>query len=292
MISDINYEKFMENAIDEAKMSLKEGNKGFGAVIVKDKVLIACAHDSEITANDSTAHAEINVIRKASSICGKDLSGCILISTHEPCPMCSGAIIWSKISKLVYSVSIKDSLKLGRNVVDFSCKKLFKKSNSKIDVKSGVLQKECLNLYHNDVRNLVDSFRKKERSEWNKIKENLVNKRLLWFRNYTSSISKMKGTDVEKAYKLILQKIGINPKDAPIIEKSENKIVFHSKNFCPTLEACKILNLDTREVCKVIYEMPTDKLIKKINPKLKFARNYNRIRPYTNYCEEIITLEQ
>jgi tRNA(Arg) A34 adenosine deaminase TadA len=55
-----NYEEFMRIAIKEATISLKEGNNGFGAVLVKDSRIIATAHDSEVTDSDPTAHAEMN----------------------------------------------------------------------------------------------------------------------------------------------------------------------------------------------------------------------------------------
>ena len=83
----------MRLAIEEAKISLREGNCGFGSVIVKDGELIAKVHDTEKTEADPTAHAEMTAIRAASARLGKDLSGCIIISTHEPCRMCSTAVL-------------------------------------------------------------------------------------------------------------------------------------------------------------------------------------------------------
>lgn len=129
-----HYEEFMKIAIEEAKTSLKEGNKGFGAVVVKDGRVIASAHDTEVADQDSIAHAEINAIRRASKIYRKDLTGCLIISTHEPCPMCTGSIIWSNISEVVYGVSIRDSIKAGRNMINLSCKEIIKKSNAEISI--------------------------------------------------------------------------------------------------------------------------------------------------------------
>ena len=289
MMTSKHYEEFMKIAIEEAKTSLKEGNKGFGAVVAKDGRVIASAHDTEVTDQDSIAHAEINAIRKASKIYRKDLTGCLIISTHEPCPMCTGAIIWSNISKVVYGVSIRDSIKAGRDMINLSCKEIIKKSNAEVNIQNGILKKECLKLYNNDIRKLVKEFRK---SEWINIEEDLLNKRMQWFESNKMMIRKLKGSDLEKAYHLILMKIGIKSSEAPIVEKSENKIIFHSKNYCPSLEACIILDLDTREVCKEIYERPTEELIRRLNPKLRFTRNYECIRPYSDYCEEIIILEK
>ena len=289
MMTNKQYEEFMKIAIEEAKTSLKEGNKGFGAVVTKDGRIIASAHDTEVTDQDSTAHAEINAIRRASKIYRKDLTGCLIISTHEPCPMCTGSIIWSNISEVVYGASIRESIKAGRNMINLSCKEIIKKSNVKINIHDGILKKECLKLYNNDIRKLVKKFRK---SEWTNIEEDLLNKRLRWFENNKTILRKLKGNDLEKAYHLILMKIGIKNSEAPIVKKSENKIIFHSKNYCPSLETCIILGLDTREVCKKIYERPTEDLIRRLNPKLRFTRNYERVRPYSDYCEEIIILEE
>jgi hypothetical protein len=62
-------------------------------------------------------------------------------------------------------------------------------------------------------------------------------------------------------------------------------------NACPTLDACTKLGLDTREVCRKAYQCPVQEFLKRIHPKLRFDRNYEHIRPYAAYCEEIITLE-
>jgi tRNA(Arg) A34 adenosine deaminase TadA len=287
-----HYEEFMKMAIEEAKTSLKEGNKGFGAVVAKDGRVIASAHDTEVTDQDSIAHAEINAIRRASRIYKKDLTGCLIISTHEPCPMCTGSIIWSNISEVVYGVSIRDSIKVGRDMINLSCKEIIKRSSAEINIHNGILKKECLKLYNNDIRKLVKKFQTTKKFDWTITEEDLLNKRMQWFENNKTMIHKLKGNDLEKAYYLILMKIGIKSSEAPIVEKSENKIIFHSKNYCPSLEACIILDLDTREVCKEVYERPTEELIRRLNPKLKFTRNYECIRPYSDYCEEIITLEK
>jgi len=70
-----------------------------------------------------------------------------------------------------------------------------------------------------------------------------------------------------------------------------NRIIIHSKNFCPTLEACRILNMDTRFVCRHLTENPTTELIRQLHPRLRFCRNYEKLRPHSAYCEEMIVLE-
>lgn len=110
----IQLESYMRHAIREAEESLREGNKGFGAVIIKDGEIIASAHDGEETESDPTSHAEINAIKLAGKKIGKDLSGCLLLTTSEPCPMCAFAIAWSGIKEIAFGYSIQDALAQGR----------------------------------------------------------------------------------------------------------------------------------------------------------------------------------
>ncbi len=92
------------------------GNHGgpFGAVIVREGVLIAKAHNRVLKTNDPTAHAEIAAIRSASRIVGSyDLSDCIIYATCEPCPMCLSAILWSRIGLLYYGATRYDAENAG-----------------------------------------------------------------------------------------------------------------------------------------------------------------------------------
>jgi len=101
---------FIQEAMKEAKKnainSFREGGP-FGAIIEKDKKIIARRHNTVVGSKDPTAHAEINAIRMAAQVLGThDLSGCTLYVNAEPCPMCLSAIIWSNIKK-VYFVNTK-----------------------------------------------------------------------------------------------------------------------------------------------------------------------------------------
>ena len=116
--------------------------------------------------------------------------------------------------------------------------------------------------------------------------------RLRWFRSHRPD-KMFPGHDyLLKAYHVLLERLQSNEAECPVIHKDAGRLVFHSANFCPTLEACKILNLDTRKVCRVYNEISTDLLVKEIHPQLKFTRNYKKLRPYWGYCEEIIELEE
>lgn len=100
----------MREAIRLANESVEQGGGPFGAVIVKDGQIIAGCSNSVTIDNDPTAHAEVNTIRKA---CQKlrtfDLSGCVIYTSCEPCPMCLGAIYWARISKIFYGNTRKDA---------------------------------------------------------------------------------------------------------------------------------------------------------------------------------------
>jgi len=101
---------WMREAIRLADESVKNGGGPFGAVVVKDGELIAGSANSVTINNDPTAHAEVNAIRSA---CRKlntfDLTGCVIYTSCEPCPMCLGAIYWAHISKIYYGNTRKDA---------------------------------------------------------------------------------------------------------------------------------------------------------------------------------------
>ncbi|MCP5108771.1 MAG: nucleoside deaminase [bacterium] len=282
---------YMRLAGEEAKTSLLEGNCGFGAVIVKENRIIAKTHDTEKTAGDPTAHAEINAIKTASAQLGRNLAGCVLISTHEPCPMCATAIVWAGINTLAYGYSIKDAMGQGRRRIDLSCREIFERADAAVTIYENVLRDECAILYNEDVRKEIKRLRYMNEKKLVERGEELSRKRIDWFkRNYDTS-KKGSGDILSEAYELFIRKLGISPGEAPVVHKSENTLVIHSKNFCPTLEACKILGLDTRFVCRVFSQEPTELLLKQLNPKLRFTRNYEKLRPYADYCEEMIILE-
>jgi len=149
-----DYERFMETAIAEAKASLKEGNKGVGALLIKNGKVIVKAHDTEVTEMDPTAHAEMNALRKAFKKYGADLTGCSMVSTLEPCPMCAGALVWSRLSEMIYGASTEDAIKLGRTLIPIKCKEIIHRSLWRIRVKAGILEDECLRLYSNETRKI------------------------------------------------------------------------------------------------------------------------------------------
>ena len=284
-------ETFMGVAIEEAKISLQEGNRGFGAVIAKNNELIAKAHDSERTKGDSTAHAEMAVIKSASSKLGKDLSGCVMIATHEPCPMCATAVLWSGITEIAYGYSIKDAIKQGRKRIDLSCKEIFKRAGKEIRVSEALLHDQCSVLYNKAVRDSIEQLRDADKQKMEALAEDLSKRRLRWYAEHGHCLADDGEDILHAAYRVLLEKLGITEDQAPIVRCDEKHLILHSSNFCPTLEACNLLDLDTSFVCKYLTEKPTTDLIRQIHPKLRFTRNYKHLRPLKGYCEEMIILE-
>lgn len=107
--------KFMKEAIKEAYDGINKKHGGpFGAVIVKDGKVIGKGHNRVLKDKDPTCHGEIMAIKDAcKNLKSFDLSGSVLYTTAEPCPMCKGAILWANISKVYYGCNIEDTDKIG-----------------------------------------------------------------------------------------------------------------------------------------------------------------------------------
>ncbi len=111
-----NHKKFMERAIELSLENIKNGGGPFGAVIVKNGDIIAEGCNKVTAINDPTAHAEVVAIRNAAKELNSfDLSGCIIYTSCEPCPMCLGAIYWSKIECMYYGNTKIDADSIGFN---------------------------------------------------------------------------------------------------------------------------------------------------------------------------------
>jgi guanine deaminase len=108
-------ERFMRMAIELATGNVVCGAGGpFGAVIVKDGVVVATGVNTVTTTCDPTAHAEVTTIRAAAKALGTfELTGCTIYSSCEPCPMCLGAIYWARFERLVFGATAEDAAKAG-----------------------------------------------------------------------------------------------------------------------------------------------------------------------------------
>ena len=100
----------MRRAIALSIDSVKNGGGPFGAVIARDGEVIAEGSNSVTIDNDPTAHAEVNTIRKACKKLGTfDLTGCVIYTSCEPCPMCLGAIYWAHLDKIYFANNREDA---------------------------------------------------------------------------------------------------------------------------------------------------------------------------------------
>ena len=107
----------MRMAIKLAEENVDKALGGpFGAVVVKDGKLIAKSANKVTATIDPTAHAEVSAIRiAAKKLKTFDLSGCVIYTSCEPCPMCLGAIYWAKISKIYFGNTKQDAAEVGFN---------------------------------------------------------------------------------------------------------------------------------------------------------------------------------
>jgi tRNA(Arg) A34 adenosine deaminase TadA len=152
--------KFMELAIAEAKRAGDRGDYPIGAVITRltggREVVIASAGNRVKTSGSSIKHVELETLKYVSSGYGRYLTDFVLYSTHEPCAMCAGACVWSRIGAVVYGVSQEDIAAYGRKrgTDDYkwracliSCRFVLKKGNHPVPVAGGFLRRECHKLF-------------------------------------------------------------------------------------------------------------------------------------------------
>ncbi len=112
---DADKQRFLGLAIAEAIRGATAGQGGpFGAVVVKDGVVIAKAANTVVATNDPTAHAEVQAIRAACAALGSfKLEGCDLYASCEPCPMCLGAILWARPRAVYFAATRREAAQAG-----------------------------------------------------------------------------------------------------------------------------------------------------------------------------------
>jgi tRNA(adenine34) deaminase len=146
-------ERFMRQALAAAWRAPAHADVPVGAVVVKDGAVISRAHNAREKSADPTAHAEVLAIRRAAKKLGSwRLEGCTLYVTLEPCAMCAGAIVLSRLPRLVYGASDPKAGFVG-SLGDL-CRDL--RLNHRPAVTAGILAQEC-------GRILVEFFRDKRR---------------------------------------------------------------------------------------------------------------------------------
>ena len=136
---------FMTQAIALSKLAVEHGNEPFGAVLVKDGDVVYTNENQIYTRHDPTIHGELGLIRRFCEETGiTDLREYTLYSSCEPCFMCSGAMVWVKLGRLVYGASNDDLETILGNEGCNCSKMVFDNSFWKPEVTAGVLREESL----------------------------------------------------------------------------------------------------------------------------------------------------
>lgn len=101
-------------AVELAVDNVEAGGGPFGALVVRDGTVIATGVNTVTTTNDPTAHAEVVAIRTACQAIGDfRLTGCVLVSSCEPCPLCLAAALWARVERVLYAADRHDAARCG-----------------------------------------------------------------------------------------------------------------------------------------------------------------------------------
>lgn len=152
---------WMSEALSEARKAAELGDVPVGALVVRDGEIIGRGHNRRELDGDPLAHAELIALRQAADATdGWRLIGCTLYVTLEPCAMCSGALVNSRVDTLVFGASDPKAGfcgSVGNLVAD-------ERLNHRLNVRSGVLQEECGDLLKRFFRELRDGRRARSSS--------------------------------------------------------------------------------------------------------------------------------
>jgi tRNA(Arg) A34 adenosine deaminase TadA len=146
---DENDVRLIRVAIDVARRARERGNHPFGAILVdREGQILMEAENTVVTESDCTAHAELNLMRQASKRYERDfLETCTLYSSTEPCPMCSGAIFWGNVRRVVFGLSEAGLYEMtgedNEEVLYLPCRDLFGKGKKPIEVLGPILEDEA-----------------------------------------------------------------------------------------------------------------------------------------------------
>lgn len=142
-------EQFLRIAFVVACDARNKGNHPFGAVLVDDKGrIILEGENTVVSGKDCTGHAETNLVRKASALYDRDfLARCTLYASTEPCPMCSGAIFWANIRRVVYGLSEEGLYALvgrqSQEVLALGCREVLARGKKPVEVIGPLLEQEA-----------------------------------------------------------------------------------------------------------------------------------------------------
>lgn len=140
----------MRYAIRLAQSASENGNEPFGALLVKDNKIVFKSENKIYTESDPTFHAELGLIRQFCSENNiQNLSEYTMYTSCEPCCMCSGAIVWANVGRVVYSLSHDELAKIAGFNIMISSNEIFLKSPHKPETIGGLLSSQAAEIYKN-----------------------------------------------------------------------------------------------------------------------------------------------
>jgi tRNA(Arg) A34 adenosine deaminase TadA len=143
-----NHSYYIEKTYQLARHAQAANNHPFGALLVVDDKIILTAENTVITEHDTTKHAELNLISLATrQFNSKTLSKAIVYTSTEPCAMCSGAIFWSGISRVVYGCSAKKLGEITTGSLVIPCKSIFEYGNRETTVIGPILESQGADIH-------------------------------------------------------------------------------------------------------------------------------------------------
>lgn len=143
-------ERFIRQAIAVAVQARERGNPPFGALLALGEDVLLTAENTANTDANPTCHAETNLVQKAiRALTREQIAEATLYTSTEPCAMCTGAIYWAGIRKVVYALPSEELAKLGRSSFIISCREIFARAREKVEVAGPFLVDEALKVHEN-----------------------------------------------------------------------------------------------------------------------------------------------
>jgi tRNA(Arg) A34 adenosine deaminase TadA len=144
----MNPNDLMKLAIDKARAGVATGQSPFGCAVARDGEVLSCSHNTVVLTTDITAHAEVNALREACRAVGDIfLTGAIVATTCEPCPMCMAALHWARVDTVYYGATIADAGKAGFNELQLPAAELLRLGRSELKLVPQVLSHDCKQLF-------------------------------------------------------------------------------------------------------------------------------------------------
>jgi len=142
------HEPYLRKAIQLAELAVEHNNAPFGALLVCDGKVVLTAENTIFTESDATCHAELNLVKEAAQVFDVEtLSRCTLYASTEPCAMCSAAIYWAGIPRVVFSCSTARLGEIRGVNLNLSSREVFARGKRQTEVIGPILEEEGLKIH-------------------------------------------------------------------------------------------------------------------------------------------------